>query len=126
VVTTGGMGVLPRLGLAAGALFAGCVIAVLVRVLRPGSYRRRDDAHRFTKIVWMFLVTMITLLMLVAGRMEDPARGVSLVFTGVVVVILGVVFRLQTTINQASMRTQEKLLELELPMAQLRELLPQG
>jgi low affinity Fe/Cu permease len=72
-------------------------------------------------MIWVFMVIMITLFMLVAGRIPDPARGMSLVLNGLVFLIFGVVFLLQNTINQAQLNTREKLLEVEMRLAELRE-----
>jgi hypothetical protein len=112
---------LGRIGFGVGVLFALTFTALLVSVLRRGSYNIKTYPNAITGITWVFLVIMITLFMLVAGRISDPARGMSMVLNGLVFLTFGVVFLLQNTINQAQLKTQEKLLEIELRIAELAE-----
>lgn len=112
---------LGKIGFGVGILFAASFFILLARIIRRGSINVRTDSNTYTGMIWVFMVIMITLFMLVAGRIPDPARGMSLVLNGLVFLIFGVVFLLQNTINQAQLNTREKLLEVEMRLAELRE-----
>lgn len=115
--------ILGRIGFGVGVLFALAFAAVLVSVLKRGSVNLKDHPNTMIGIMWGFLVIMITLFMLVAGRLSDPTTGISMVLNGLVFLTFGVVFFLQNTVNQAQLKTEEKLLEIELRIAELAELM---
>jgi len=117
-----GLPALGKVGFGVAMLFAFSFIAVLVHVLRRGSVNIKTHPSAITGIMWVFLVIMITLFMLIAGRTTDPAKGIGIVLNGLVFLTFGVVFFLGNLINQSQIKTQEKLLEIELRIAELREL----
>ncbi len=123
IVALDGLPPLGKIGFGVGVLFAMSFIAVLIHVLKRGSVNIRTHPSAITGIMWVFLVIMITLFMLIEGHISNPARGMSMVLNGLVFLIFGVVFMLQNTINQAQIKTEEKLLEIELRIAELRELI---
>jgi low affinity Fe/Cu permease len=102
-------------------LFSLSFALLLASVLRRGSYNLKTDSNTMMGITWVFLVIMITLFMIIAGRIPDPARGISMVLNGLVFLTFGVVFILQNQINQARLKTHEKLLEIELRIVELAE-----
>jgi hypothetical protein len=116
-----GLPVLAKIGFGVGVLFSLAFAVLFVNVLMRGSYNIRTHANAMTGITWVFLVIMITLFMLLAGSVSDPAKGLSMVLNGLVFLIFGVVFLLSNTIQQTHLRTQEKLLEIELRIAELAE-----
>jgi choline-glycine betaine transporter len=121
IVTFSDLPVLAKTGFGVGVLFTLSFVALLTHVLRRGSVNIKTHPSAITNIMWVFLVIMITLFMLLAGQLSDPAKGMSIVLNGLVFVVFGVVFYLANLINQAQIRTQEKLLEIELRIAELRE-----
>ena len=116
-----GLPVLGRIGFGVGVLFALSFAGVLLSILRRGSVNVKTHPSVIVGITWVFLVIMITLFMIIAGRITDPTRGMSMVLNGLVFLTFGVVFLLQNTINQAQLKTKEKLLEIELRIVELAE-----
>jgi hypothetical protein len=112
-----------RIGFGVAVLFSLSFAVLLFSIIRRGSINIKSDSNWYTGIIWIFLVIMITLFMLLAGNMHDTARGMSIVLNGLVFLIFGVVFILQNNINQAQLKTQEKLLEIELRLAEMKELM---
>ncbi len=116
------LSLLARMGFVLGVAFALSFAVLLVRIIRRGSYDVIMDANAITGVTWVFLVFLITILMLTAGRMEDPIQGMRMVLNGIVfLIIFGVVGLLQNTINQAHHKTREKLVEIERRIAVLNQ-----
>ncbi len=113
--------ILAKAGMAIGVLFSIGWIVLIVRILRRGSMKVKTDANAMTGLTWGFLVILITIFMLQAGRMDDPARGMSVVLNGLVFLVFGVVFLLQNTISQTSLQTREELLKIEYSLLDLEE-----
>lgn len=108
-------------GFALGTVFSAGWALLLFRALRRGRIDLRFDEKAQAGLVWVFIVFMITLLMLMAGRHPDSVRGVGMVVNGIVFLIGAVVFMLQTGINQSRMKIEERLLEVQLKIAELTE-----
>jgi hypothetical protein len=114
---------LARASFGVGVIFALAFAFLLFSIIRKGSMNIKTDSNTMTGITWGFLVIMITLFMLVSGGMHDTVRGVSMVLNGLVFLVFGVVFMLQNNINQASLKLQEKLLEIEFQIAEMKEMM---
>ncbi len=123
VIAGGELPLLARVGFGVGVLFALSFAALLFSIIRRGSINIKSDSNWYAGIIWVFLVIMITLFMLLAGGMHDTARGISMVLNGLVFLIFGVVFLLQNTITQANLKLQEKLLEIEFRLAEMKEMM---
>lgn len=121
IIAFTGLPVLGRIGFGVGVLFALSFAVLLLSILRRGSVNVKTHPSVIVGITWVFLVIMITLFMLIAGRITDPAWGMSMVLNGLVFLTFGVVFLLQNQINQAQLKTHEKLLEIELRIAEIAE-----
>ena len=114
---------LARVGFGVGILFALSFAVLLFSIVRRGSINIKSDSNWYAGIIWVFLVIMETLFMLIGGSMHDTARGISMVLNGLVFLVGGVVFILQNTITQANLKLQEKLLEIELRLAEIKEMM---
>lgn len=111
---------LAKAGFGLALLFALTCTAFLVRILIKGSYNLKTDANLFTAVAWVFLVFMITLIMMLAGQLSDPLKGISMVLNGIVFFLFGVVFFLQNVVRQANLRTRENLEEIENRLTNLK------
>ena len=63
--------------------------------------------------------------MLVGGKLADPIKGVQMVVNGLVFLMMAAVFMIFSRINQAELNTREKLLEIELRLAEIAEKIPE-
>jgi len=123
VITFSDLPCLARVGFGAGILFSLSFAALLFSIAKRGRFNLKTDSNFITGITWVFLVIMITIFMLISGNMHDTAKGISMVLNGLVFLIFGVVFLLQNTITQANLKLQEKLLEIEFRLAEMKEMM---
>ncbi|MHB9029782.1 MAG: hypothetical protein ACYC9O_13530 [Candidatus Latescibacterota bacterium] len=110
---------LAKAGFGLALLFALACTAFLARILFKGSYNIKTDTNLFTAVFWVFLVFMITIIMMLAGNLDDPLKGIAMVLNGIVFFLFGVVFFLQNAVRQANLRTREKLREIENQLSDL-------
>ena len=110
-----------RLGFAVGSLFGFAWTALSASILRKGSFDRRRHATAMTGLTWGFVIALITLLMLLGGQIRDRVLGISMVLNGTVFLIIGAVFLIAHRIEQAELKTREKLLEVEYRLAGIEE-----
>jgi len=123
IITFGSLPFLGRVGFGVGMLFSLSFAILLFSIVKRGKINIKSDSNRYTGLIWVFLVIMITLFMLITGNMHDTAKGIFMVLNGLVFLIFGVVFLLQNTINQANLNLQEKLLEIEFRLAEMKEMI---
>lgn len=123
VIAFSALPLLGHIGFGVGVLFSLSFAVLLFSIVRRGSINIKSDSNWYAGLIWVFLVIMITLFMLLAGSMHDTARGISMVLNGLVFLIFGVVFLLQNTITQANLKLQEKLLEIEFRLAEMKEIM---
>ena len=113
--------VLGRIGFALGALF-GLIWAIFgVRILQKGVIDLRFHPRAAAGMGWAFTVILVILAMLLAGRHPDSIVGVQMILIGLVFLVMAAVFMIFARIEQSELRTREKLLEIELRLAELSE-----
>jgi MFS family permease len=112
---------LARVGLGTGALFGLVGTLMTARVLRRGAIDIKVDGARIAAVVWVFTVLMMTLFLMLGMSIEDRLKGVMMIAYGLTFLIGAGVFMITYRIQQAELATREKLLELELRIAELRE-----
>ncbi len=118
IMLPGGFPIWGRVGFALGALF-GIGWAILgIKVFRRGSLDLKLDSKVATGLTWGFVVMLVTLFMVVA---PDSIVGLRMIISGLVFLVIGVVFLLRHVIEQAELKTREKLLEIEYRLAELSE-----
>jgi hypothetical protein len=110
-----------RSGFVLGALFAGAWTALMVRVLRRGRMNLRIDERAQAGLSWAFVVLMVTLFMVLAAKNPDSIRGVGMVVNGLVFLIGAALFMIQAGINSSRMKIEERLIEMQLRIAELTE-----
>ena len=105
-------------GMALGVVF-GVIGAILaLRILIRGTYRQRDNAAQ-AGLIWVFTVLLVTLFMIGEGLASRDS--VRMTVWGIVFLISAAVMLLRTVIEQAELRTREKLLEIQYELAELKE-----
>lgn len=121
IVTARGLPWLAIAVFALGAIFGLAWAGLSAWILHRGTINRRTDPTAATGMVWGFLVVMMTLFLLLAGQLPDPVKGLQMVLNGLVFLVMGAVFMIANRIEQAELRTKEKLLELEYRLAEMAE-----
>jgi hypothetical protein len=110
-----------RLGFAVGTLFASAWTFLMIRTIRRGTINLRFDEEAQAGFSWGFVVILVTLFMLIGGRLPDKLTGISMVVNGLVFLIGAAVFLLSHVINESRMKLEERLLETQLKIAELAE-----
>lgn len=106
-------------GFALGGAF-GIVGAIIVgRILLRGTYHRRRDSVAQANLIWVFVVLMEVVFMEMDGLY--PKSGGRMTLFGLVFLIGGAAILLRTVIEQSELRTREKLLEVQLDVAEIKE-----
>jgi hypothetical protein len=116
-----GLPLLAKAGFGLGIVFSLTFAVILARIVIKGSYNLKKDPNIITGVTWVFLVFMITIVMMLAGTLNDPVKGISMTLNTLVFLVFGVVFLLQNTIHQANLRTREKLREIESQLTELNK-----
>lgn len=110
---------LARLGLATGVLFGlGWVIA-LVSILRRGEMDLKRDARRIAQMVWCFTLLMSIFFCAVGMSRPDKPVSVLLMVQSLVFLVSAAVYWLNHRIEESELNVKEKLLEIELHLAEL-------
>ena len=130
-----GFPILGRIMFAGGAVF-GLAFAVLnVVILRKGTISlglwRNVTLKQFRTvhpaafgITWTFCVLITVACLMMAGEMEDAVRGNKVILSGIVTMVLfGIPITILSVATESELLLREKFLQLELQLAELRELI---
>ncbi len=133
-----GFPVLGRMIFAAGALF-GLAFAILsFSILKKGSINLRLWRNATLKqfrtvhpaafgLTWAFCVFITVACLMMGNQMEDAARGNQMILGGIVAMVLfGIPLMILSSATESELLLREKFLQLELHLAELRELLVTG
>ncbi len=110
-----------RVGLGIGTLFGLAWTVVLGRVARRGAIDLKVDQRLMAAMVWVFTVLMMVFFLIVGMSIEDRLKGLLMIANGLAFLIGAGVYFLAYRIEQAELAVREKLLELELRLAELAE-----
>jgi hypothetical protein len=105
---------------AVGIVFAGCWVAYCARILRHGAYRRKSDPRIAAVMGWLFTIITATAFAMLSPHKDPFVMFCFLFLLPAAVMLLG------TQTEQAELRTQEKLLELEYRIARIAEGIEKG
>jgi len=102
-----------------GILFGLAGAIICARVLVRGTFRRRGDATAYAGLIWVFTILMqVTFMQADALHPQSAPRFTAF---GLVFLIGASVILLRTVIEQSELRTREKLLEIQLEIAELKQ-----
>lgn len=104
-----------------GSVF-GLVWAILVgRIVITGKVNLRTGTNTLVGLTWGFVVTMVTVLMVVGVDRAEPVKSVYMLLVGLVYLLIAAMFMIFNRIDQAEVKTREKLLAIEFRLAELAE-----
>jgi hypothetical protein len=109
-----------RLGFAGGALFGILWAALGARVLRRGSLDLKIDTAAVAGLSWGLPLLLVTIAMVSA---PDSLVGLRMIISGLAFLIIGAVFLIASVVQQAELRTREKVLQIEYRVAELADVL---
>jgi quinol-cytochrome oxidoreductase complex cytochrome b subunit len=118
--------VIARMSFLVGIIFSiGCAI-LAGTIAKKGKMNIRTDPVKQVGWMWAFLVVMITVTLLVTGQRPDAVRSIYMVLFGLVFLLFGAIQLVLTKIEQSELNTRERLLKLELRLAEIAESLPKN
>lgn len=109
---------LARLGLATGVLFGLAWVVTMISILRRGEIDLKRDGRRIAQMVWGFTLLMTIFFCVVGMSRPDKPLSVLLVLQSLVFLISAAVYWLNHRIEESELNVKEKLLELELQVAE--------
>jgi hypothetical protein len=110
-----------RIGVGLGAVYAAGWLLMTLRILRRGTFHVRGDARLMSSWPWIFTVALMTLMLLMTGQRADSVRSVWLVLFALTFLLMASVFLIQHAIGEARLKLEERLLEVQLRVAELAE-----
>ncbi len=110
---------LARVGLATGVLFGLAWVIAIVSVLRRGEIDLKRDGRRIAQMVWGFTLLMSIFFCAVGMSRPDNPVSVLLMVQSLVFLISAAVYWLNHRIEESELNVKEKLLEIELHLAEL-------
>ena len=113
--------ILIRASFGIGALFAAAWAILSIKILRAGKINLRAHPNAMTGMTWGFLVIFITIMMLVTGKHPQSVLSVYMLLNALVFFIGGVASLITNRIEQSELNMKEKLLGIELRLAELSE-----
>lgn len=108
-----------RVGLATGVLFGLAWVIAIVSVLRRGEIDLKRDGRRIAQMVWVFTLLMSIFFCAVGMSRPDKPVSVLLMVQSLVFLISAAVYWLNHRIEESELNVKEKLLEIELHLAEL-------
>ena len=112
---------LARCALGTGTLFGFAWCFVTIRIAWQGSLDLKLDGGRIAAMVWGFTVLMMVFFLMVGMSSQDRVMGVMMIVYGLAFLIAAGVYWLTYRIREAELTVREKLLQLELRMAEMVE-----
>lgn len=116
-VTEPTLPVVARIGLGTGTLFGIAWAVVVGRMSWRGELDPRRDSRQIAVMVWVFTVLMMVFFLIVGMAAEDRLMGLLMTCQGLAFLIGAGVYWVSHRIEQSELLLREKLLQLELRLA---------
>jgi hypothetical protein len=117
---------LSRLGFGIGSIFGLAWAAMMLWILKRGRLNLKTHPRMMAGWAWGVTLSNMTILLLVGGQHPNETWAVYMAVSGLVFLLMGAVFLITDRIDQNQLKTQEKLLEIELRIAELAEIKQQN
>lgn len=110
-----------RFMFAAGAVFGLAFAGVMAWTLKKGTTGIRSDQKASVGLSWGLVILMGTVTLVFSGKMPDRIKAVQMLVNILFFMIGAAVMLLHYCIERSELNVKEKLLELELKLAQIDE-----
>ena len=110
-----------RIGVGMGAVYAAGWLVMSIRILRRGTFHVRNDSKVMSAWPWIFTVTLVTLILFMTGQRADSVKSVWMMLFGLTFLLMASMFLIQNWISDARLKVEERLLEVQLRVAELAE-----
>jgi len=104
-----------------GILFSVAWTVFAVKIAKSGRMNLRIQPNVMTHMIWAFLVFMQTIFLLLGGQHPDRVPSVFMLVSGLTFLLIGAMFMLNNKIEQSELNMKEKLLGIELRLAEIAE-----
>ena len=120
-VTAAKLPIIVRGAFALGAI-AGLAWGIVAgKIARTGVMHRKIHPNVLTGAVWVFMVLFTVVMLLVTAKHPDSVRSVYMLLYALAFYLMGLASLITNRIDQTYIRTEERLLEIELRLAELKE-----
>lgn len=116
-----GLATWARFGFALGSFFGLVMVAMSVAILKKGTVDLKSDNMAAAMVPWCFIVILATLFLVNSGKLADPVKGVHMLVSILIFLVMTSVFVIRAFIERSELNTHEKLLEIEYRLADLAE-----
>ena len=106
---------------AMGAIFGIAWAGLTGWIARKGTLKVKTHPVAMVGMGWGFAVIVVTVALVVARKFPDPITGVRMIVSGLVFLVFAAVGLILVRVDQAQLKTREKLLEIEYRLAQIAE-----
>lgn len=120
-LTETGLPALARAGLGVGVLFGLAWAVVGARLALRGTIDLQVDSRRIATMVWTFTVLMMVFFLMIGMSSKDRLLGLMMIANGLAFLLGAAVYWLNYRIEQSELSIREKLLQVELRLAELCE-----
>jgi hypothetical protein len=110
-----------RIGVGLGAVYAAGWLFMSLRILRRGTFHVRKDSRVMSAWPWIFMVALVTLILFMTGQRSDSVKSVWMLLYGLTFLLMASMFLIQHWISDARLKVEERLLEVQLRVAELAE-----
>ena len=110
-----------RIGMGLGAVYAAGWLLMSLRILRRGTFHVRNDTKAMSAWPWAFMVALMTLILVMTGPRADSVKSVWMLLYGLTFLLMASMFLIQHWISDSRLKVEERLLEVQLRVAELAE-----
>ena len=116
--------VMMRAAFGLGALVALVWVIMGGKIVLRGKMNRRTHPNAFTGTAWGMVLTVQIVILMIGGEHPDSVKSVYMALYGLTFLLMGAMFLLTNRIEQSELNMKEKLLGIELRLAEIAESLP--
>ena len=120
-ISYGKLSILGTLVFAAGSVFGLAFATVCLSIAVTGRLLLKKHPPVMAGGAWAFTVIVMTLCLVTAPSLSDPAVGNRMLLAGLAFIVMAAVFLLGSRTEQSELNVKEKLLEIEYRLAELTE-----
>jgi hypothetical protein len=81
----------------------------------------RSDWKFMSGLPWLFAIALVTLMLIMTGQRSDSVRSVWMLLYALTFLLMASMFLVQYWIGDARLKIEERLLEVQLRIAELAE-----
>ena len=119
IIAPEGFPIVSRLMFVAGAVFGLAWAIMAAAIVKRGSINFKSHGKAAAGVPWCFIVLLTTVTLVQAANHPDRIVGVYRICAMLPFLIMGSIFMINYQIEKSELKTNEKLLEIELRLAEL-------